>query len=268
VNCLVINLVDDLILTAIALGYVFACVLIPKYLVHKELISKFAARKAVHLLAGLAIFITPYLTIPWFAVLIAVLLTIVTLKSSKQSSNPTLRDLYNSIGEEAEESKGYLQGPFHYCLSITILIATFSAVYQISALYQAKGLSLFYIPIAGILIMVISDTMAAVVGKRWGKHEIKIPWIHSRRTFEGSLTFFLTGILLCLFSFFVFGVLLPGYSIQLTVVNALILSVVTAAVGTVVEMMSPSTWDDLTVPLITTGLISIMAFGFGLIVIT
>ncbi len=256
-----INIVNDLIFTGIALLYVLAWVLIPEILQKKGKISKFIARKLVHLFAGLAIFISPFLTIPWFAVAIALLMTLVTLKSSKHSSNPALKGLYDAIGEEAEESKGYLQGPFHYALAITILIATFSVIYQIS------GLNLFYIPIAGILLMIISDTLASIFGKRWGSHKFHVPWLKTQRSLEGSLTFLISGWLLCFFAFGVFGVFLQTYSIHLTMENALILSTVTAGLGTIVEFVSPSTWDDLSVPIATTAIISLLALSMQWIVV-
>ncbi len=255
------NLGNDLIFTGFALLYVFAWVLIPEILQKKGRISKFVARKLVHLFAGLAIIITPYLTIPWFAVALAALMTLVTLKSSKHSAVSAFKGLYDAIGEEAEEHKGFLEGPFHYALSITILIASFSVVYQLT------GFSLFYLPISGILIMIISDTLASIVGKRWGKHEIKIPWIKSKRTVEGSMAFLASGWVLCFLSFIIFGVYFPGNSIVLSIPEAIILSVVTAVVGTLVELMSPSVWDDMTVPIATTAIISVLAFTLQLIVI-
>ncbi len=256
-----IDIVKDLMFIGLALIYVLAWVLIPEILQKKGIISKFVARKLVHLFAGLVVIIAPFLTIPWFAVALASLMTFVTLKSSKHSSMAAFKGLYDAIGEEAEESKGYLQGPFHYALAITVLITAYSAIYQITAY------SLFYLPIAGILIMIISDTLASIVGKRWGKHEIKVPWIKTRRTVEGSITFLASAWILCFISFIVFGYYLPGHSIVLSLPNALILSIVTAIVGTLVELVSPSVWDDITIPIATTAIVTILAFTLQLIVI-
>jgi phytol kinase len=256
-----IDIGKDLMFTGCALLYVLAWVLIPEILQKKGVISKFVARKLVHLFAGLAIIIAPFLTIPWFAVALAALMTLVTLKSSKHSSMAAFKGLYDAIGEEAEESKGYLQGPFHYALAITVLITGFAVIYQITAY------SLFYLPIAGILIMIISDTLASIIGKRWGKHEIKVPWIKTRRTVEGSLAFLASAWVLCFIAFIVFGTILPGHSIVLRVPDAIILSVVTAVAGTLVELVSPSVWDDITVPIATTAIVTILAFALQLIVI-
>jgi len=104
-------------------------------------------------------------------------MTLLTLLSSKKSNVKQLKELYDSIGEEAEEKVGYLQGPFHYCLSITILITFFVIV-------APKQL---YFPIAGILLMIISDTLASIIGKKYGKRKINLPWLKTTRSLEGSL---------------------------------------------------------------------------------
>jgi len=104
----------DLLLLLLTFVYVFATILIPVQLKKRDKITKFQARKMVHLFAGLSILITPYFSWPWWAVLLASSMTILTFLSSKKSKVKQLRDLYDSIGEEAEEKVGYLQGPFHY----------------------------------------------------------------------------------------------------------------------------------------------------------
>ncbi|MFW9949661.1 MAG: hypothetical protein ACFFKA_06010, partial [Candidatus Thorarchaeota archaeon] len=152
-----------------------------------------------------------------------------------------LKELYDSIGEESEEKVGYLQGPFHYCLSITILIVFFVIVAP----------NQMYFPIAGILLMIISDTLASVVGKRYGKRKINLPWIKTTRTLEGSLAFFISGFFLCLFAFTFLGVTNPITQTHLTLEIALLYSLITSALAMLVELISPSTWDDLTIPIAT-----------------
>ena len=120
------SLLFDLLLLMFTYIYVFATILIPVQLKKREKITKFQARKAVHLFAGLAVLTAPYYFWPWFAVILAGSMAVLTLLSSKKSNVKQLKELYDSIGEEAEENAGYLQGPFHYCLSITILIAIFA----------------------------------------------------------------------------------------------------------------------------------------------
>jgi dolichol kinase len=231
------NILLDLLILLLTFIYVFAAILIPVQLKKRDKITKFQARKAVHLLAGLAVLSAPLYSWPWWAVLLAGSMTILTLLSSKKSSVKQLKDLYDSIGEEAEEKVGYLQGPFHYCLSITILIT----IFVIFAPDQ------MYFPIAGILLMVISDTLASIIGKKYGKIKIKLPWIKTTRTLEGSIAFFISGFLLCFIAFTFLGASNPITSLEI----ALLYSLITSILATIIELVSPSTWDDLTIPIAT-----------------
>ena len=232
----------DLLILLLTFVYVFATILIPVQLKKRDKITKFQARKVVHLFAGLSILITPYFSSPWWAVLLASSMTILTFLSSKKSKIKQLKDLYDSIGEEAEEKVGYLQGPFHYCLSITILILLFAIIAP----------DQMYFPIAGILLMIISDTLASVIGKKYGKIKINLPWPNTTRTLEGSLTFFVSGFILCFIAFMFLGVTNPITQIHLTLEATLLYSLITSALATIIELFSPSTWDDLTVPILTT----------------
>jgi phytol kinase len=232
----------DLLLLLLTFVYVFATILIPVQLKKRDKITKFQARKMVHLFAGLSILITPYFSWPWWAVLLASSMTILTFLSSKKSKVKQLRDLYDSIGEEAEEKAGYLQGPFHYCLSITILITLFVAIAP----------DQMYFPIAGILLMIISDTLASVIGKKYGKHKIKLPWPNTTRSLEGSIAFFISGFILCFIAFAFLGVTNPITQIHISLEAALLYSLITSILATIIELISPSTWDDLTVPILTT----------------
>jgi len=224
---------------------VIITIIIPITLKKKGKISSFAARKTVHLLAGLVVLLVPFFSKPMgtlWAILIATSLTIIVYKSEKGSKVKLLDDLYQAIGEEAEEKlqRAYLQGPFHYCVSITLLVTIFAITGFI--------VDQMYIAISGILIMIISDTLASVVGKKYGKRKINISWTGTTRSLEGSLVFFITAFLLSFSSLFVFGYILTN---MLTPMVVIIDSLIIASIGTIVELLSPSTWDDLTVPLVT-----------------
>ncbi len=245
------NLLSDLLVLLLAYVYVMGMILLPVTLKKKDKISSFTARKMVHLFAGLVVLIVPFFEIPLISLLITIPICLMTYFSSKESSVKMLSDLYEAIGEEAEENVGrrkrsFLQGPFHYAIAITFLITLFAIIAP----------DKLYFPIAGILIMIIADTLASMVGKKIGKIEIALPWTNSKRTLEGSLTFFISALLLCLFVFSLYGVLL---SLQpLTIELVIIYSLITAALGTVIELVSPSTWDDLSVPIGTTLIIFLL----------
>ncbi len=234
------NFLIDLGIVGIAFLYIGLVIIIPVFLYKKEKISKFAARKAVHMSAGLIVFTAPFYVWPFWSTIIAGIFTVVVYFSSKESKVRQLKDLYDAISEEQEEGlrRAFLQGPFFYCVSITLIVLIF-------AIFAPDQM---YFPIAGILIMIISDTLASVIGKRWGKISISLPWTNSKRTLEGSLTFFGTAFLLCFLSFFLFGLLIPIQE-PLTLPTILIYSLITSAIATVIELISPSTFDDLTVPL-------------------
>lgn len=244
------SFVSDLILIGIAYLYVLATIMIPVFLKKKDKISKFVARKMVHLFAGLVVLIVPFFILPLYAIFIAGSLTIVVYFSSKDSSIKKLQELYETIGEEAEEEKGRLEGPFHYCISITLLVGIF-------VIFAPDQL---YFPISGILIMIISDTLASLIGKNYGRVKMTIPYTKSERTLEGSLTFFVSAFLLCFLTFFLFGRAIALHQQVLTIELILIYSLVTALLGMFIEMFSPSTWDDLTVPIATTLIIFLLSF--------
>lgn len=234
------NFIWDLFIVLIAYIYILITILVPLTLYKKGKISKFSARKAVHISAGLAILSSPFYFWPFWPTIIAGTLTLFVYFSSKESKVKQLKDLYDAISEEQEEGlkRAFLQGPFFYCLSITALVFIFGIV----APYN------FYFPIAGVLIMIVADTLASIVGKRWGKIGISLSWTNSKRTLEGSATFFVSAFALCFLSFYLFGFLIPTFQEALSIITILIYSLVTSAIATVVEWISPSTFDDLTVP--------------------
>jgi phytol kinase len=244
------NFLWDLLMIGIAYVYILITIFVPLILKKKDMISKFAARKAVHMFAGLVVLIAPFFLWPFWPALIAGSLTILVYFSSKESKIKQLKELYDAISEEQEEEldRAFLQGPFFYCVSITSLVLIF-------AIFAPDQ---FYFPITGILIMIIADTLASVVGKNWGKIFISFYWTNSKRTLEGSLTFFCASFILCFLSLFIFGLIIPHIQAPLLIDAIIIYSLITSAIATLIELVSPSTYDDLTVPLGTTLIIYLL----------
>ena len=79
------NILLDLLLLLFTFIYVIATILIPVQLKKRDKITKFQARKAVHLFAGLAVLSAPYYSWRGFAVLLAGSMTLLTLLSSKKA---------------------------------------------------------------------------------------------------------------------------------------------------------------------------------------
>ncbi|MFX1530968.1 MAG: diacylglycerol/polyprenol kinase family protein [Promethearchaeota archaeon] len=249
------NFLWDLFVVLIAYIYILLTIFIPLTLYKKEKISKFSARKSVHMFAGLAILSSPFYYWPFWPSIIAGTLTLLVYFSSKESKVKQLKDLYDAISEEQEEGlhRAFLQGPFFYCLSITFLVFVFGIV----APYN------FYFPIAGVLIMIVADTLASVIGKRWGKMGISLPWTNSHRTLEGSTTFFVTAFLVCFIAFYLFGKLISTLQEPLSFPTIIIYSLITSAIATIIELISPSTYDDLTVPLGSTLIIYLLTILYS-----
>ena len=239
------DFLSDLILIVIVYGYMLFTIIVPVYLKKKNRISKFIARKIVHLCTGLVILVVPFFILPLHAVFISFSMTIIVYFCSRDSSVRQLKELYESIGEEAEENIGRLQGPFHYSISITLLITIF-------AFFAPDK---FYFPICGILIMIISDTLASLIGKKYGKIKLAPVYTGSQRTLEGSLSFFISAFVLCFSIFYFYGIINPINQKILTIELVFLYSVITSLSGTLVELFSPSILDDLTVPIATTMII-------------
>ena len=239
---------DLLIILGITI-YTLLSIIIPKILKEKNKISKFTARKIIHSFSGLGVLSAPYLNFPFLAFLFALLMTALVRLSNNKSKAKPLKELYNAISEDEELKLGYLQGPYAYCLAISILVFAF-------IFFSDK----FYIPISSILTMMYADTFAAFIGRRYGKHHIDIPWVGNKRTLEGSASFFTVSIILSLFVFFFFGKILPGNSMILTGEQVILLSFLLSIVSTILELLSPSKYDDIIVPLGSTLIVSLIMF--------
>ncbi|MFX1236354.1 MAG: hypothetical protein ACFFAS_10990 [Promethearchaeota archaeon] len=75
----------------------------------------------------------PFLSGPYgriWAILVSGPLIFILYYTKKNSKFKILGKMYNEIGEVAEEKlkRFYLQGPFHYCVSITFLVVIFVIV--------------------------------------------------------------------------------------------------------------------------------------------
>lgn len=89
------NILWDLFVVFITFIYVLLTIFIPLTLYKKEKISKFSARKAVHMFAGLAILSSPFYFWPFWPTIIAGTLMIFVYSSSKESKVKQLKDLYD-----------------------------------------------------------------------------------------------------------------------------------------------------------------------------
>ncbi len=173
-------------------------------------------RKVVHIGTGNVILIAWWLKIPlWVGVSASILFSAIALLSYYMPILPNI----NGIGRKSF-------GTFFYAVSIGVLVAWFWSI----NLPQYAAL--------GILVMTWGDGLAALIGKRFGRHVYKL-W-DMQKSWEGSLT-------MALVSYVVSLLILIG-----TIGNiwqVWLISLVVALVATGLEAFSKFGIDNLTVPI-------------------
>ena len=173
-------------------------------------------RKIVHIGSGNVILIAWWFKLPPWVLLIASLIaSFIAIISYFFPILPSI----NSVERKS-------LGTFFYAVSIGILTYWFWIVNKPQ--YTAIG----------ILIMAWGDGMAAIIGKRFGRHPYQILGI--KKSWEGSLT--MMGV-----SFLIISIILffTGESINLILITSLLVSVI----ATGLEAFSKWGIDNLTVPL-------------------
>lgn len=142
---------------------------------------------------------------------------------------------------EAIDSADSTPGTVYFAMSISILFIAFWR----TGSPDDRG----YIALAGTMAMTWGDALAAIIGKRLGKHRYTV--IGGTRSFEGSLAMFVascTAMLLVL-------LLVPGSPLAPTTAplgfaTSLITVLVAAVVATLAEGVSPHGMDNISVPLL------------------
>ena len=200
-------------ITAVAvwLGLVFlASEILHRFKQDPELV-----RKVVHIGTGHVLLIAWWLQIPtWLCVSAGVTFTAIALASHHTNILPMLND----VGRKT-------YGVFYYALSITVLV----------------GLLWDHHPqyaVIGVMVMSWGDGMAALVGKRFGKHTFI--YMGNKRSLEGSLAMFVTSLIVML------GIFASGHSLSARDVGV---AIPVAAIAAMLEAFSPGGTDNLSVPL-------------------
>ncbi|MGQ9851273.1 MAG: diacylglycerol/polyprenol kinase family protein [Aggregatilineaceae bacterium] len=132
-------------------------------------------------------------------------------------------------------------GTVYFALSITLLFLAFWR----TGSPEDKG----YIAAAGTMAMTWGDSMAAIIGKRFGRHHYNVAG--GTRSWEGSAAMLIASAI----AMFLTLVLVPGSALgplapTLASGVALAATLTGALVATVAEAFSPSGTDNLSVPLL------------------
>jgi phytol kinase len=181
-------------------------------------------RKIIHVGVGNWIFLWPFAFDNWYAILLPPALFVVLNYVSYR------RGLVKAM--ERKVKAGGL-GTVYYAISLAI-------VAPISMLLRKN-----WSAACAIMLMAWADGLADPIGRKFGAHKYSIAG--SNRSIEGSLGFFLVGfvtVAFVLMFFAAFSSLPPGFNIP-------VFSLGNAALGTLIEAVSPAGMDNLTVPIVT-----------------
>lgn len=207
-------------------AYVLAVLLLADLIRRYGHVPVQATRKAVHIAVGMWVFPTLFLFQHWTWALVPPL-TFSLLNAL------SLRFRFFSAIEIQERSLGTVLFP----LSFALLLALFWRIGRPE------------IAAAGLMAMTWGDAMASIVGQRFGRRGYSL-W-RQRKTWLGSLAFLAWTALAVTLALRLLGRYPP--------LQALLYGALAGLAGAVVEAVSPKGTDNLTVPLMTAGLLYLLA---------
>ena len=218
-------------------GYIVALIVVAGRLKTHPAVPKGVSRKFLHAMIGNLPFIMPYFTDNLFPFLVASPFIAVTYLVSPYSPWPGFTTRMRGLSDITEEGHG--TGLILYAVSYSAL----------ALLYGTRP----YIVAAGILPMAYGDSVAALVGTKYGRHRFRVlEW----KSLEGCLGMFIGSLLSLLTGMAVFSVIY-GFSLQAQVLPV----IVTSLMVTAAEGASPRGLDNVAVP--TLGALTFIVMGGG-----
>jgi len=195
-------------------------------------------RKVVHIGAGMWVFGVLALFEHWYIGIIPFFTFIVLNYLSYHYR------LFGAV-DNAESTPGTV----YFAISITILFGLFWRT--------NNPHDLGYVAAAGTMAMTWGDAMASIIGRRWGRH--RYTFRGDTRSLEGSAAMLIASML----AIFLTLRLVPGSALgiftpPLSLGWCVIATMVGALVATVAEGISPAGKDNLSVPLLSGGVIYLL----------
>ncbi len=141
--------------------------------------------------------------------------------------------LSNMIEDLGMKDKKRNYGLILYPVAVTLVV-----------LFEALGFVTAESAIAGVLMLGLGDGAAAIVGTKWGKHSY-ILYNKAKRSLEGSFTMALVSTVVVLFF------------TEISLPYAIVIGIIVAFV----EAFSPSSIDNLAVPVVGTALVELFLRG-------
>jgi phytol kinase len=143
-------------------------------------------------------------------------------------------------------------GTIYFAISITLLFALFWR--------PNNPINNVPIAVAGVMSMTWGDALAALFGKHFGKHKYQVGT--SIRSWEGSAVMFLVSTtVIFLVLLFLPGSIFSNSAISVSINQAILAAILSGACATLVEGISPSGTDNLSVPLTVAAVIWVVMQG-------
>jgi len=180
----------------------------------RQKLSKEMSRKFIHVVAGVTVAFLPYVMsfheIAWLS-----LLFIAVMLISKKAN------VFSAIHEVKRSTYGEVYFPF--------------AILLTALLFPRKELYVY-----GLLVMAISDGFASIIGQKYGKHKYSI--FGTSKSYVGSGVFFVTALAI--------GSVVLASLTSISILAAVMMSLISGALLTVVEAGLSRGLDNLAIPLL------------------
>jgi phytol kinase len=211
-------------------------------------------RKIVHLFAGAAIWTVPYYPHPWVATFVALTFVIMLLLANTERFGR----FFAAMARPEDLEHGSVRGPLWYAVSITIL----------TAIFTFTGYDQYYFIAGGaIMIMMLGDGMSAPIGMKYGVNHTRVIF-GSKRSIEGCLGLFIFGFIGAMVAFWWFGIFsLTVFTASVGYINMTLLALIGALTATIVELVSPKGTDNVTLPMITSVVMLLVAMQMALVIL-
>jgi dolichol kinase len=213
---------SNILVMLVCYAYILLILIVSKK-INNHLVTR---RKFVHMMIGALPLIMPFFTSPVYSFLVACPFVLITFLVSPYSPSPWLSHRISILVKITKE--GHSMGLVLYALSYSILAYFFGA--------QP------YVVASGIFPLAYGDSLAAIIGERYGKNRFKVfDW----KSTQGSFGMFLGSFISLYLGLFYFS-----YFYSFTFLDKILTIIIVAIVGTIVEALSPKGLDNLFVPLL------------------
>ena len=99
-----------------------------------------------------------------------------------------------------------------------------------------------FIVVAAVIMWGPGDAAAALIGKRFGIHKIKLPLADKKKSWEGTLSFMVLSL--------VFGTIVLMLFGRIAFAKAILAAFITSVFGSYTELITKGGYDTVTVPLV------------------